>query len=124
MNDEEKKIIISRVSEYRQNESGEYERVPVSPVNRWITFAILIPVVAFMALIGVFFFAAFLALLAVAVVVIGIRFWWLRRKFENAVQQPDDLNREAAADQTIIIEDAQIIEETEIHRTEQKKPKQ
>lgn len=124
MNDEEKKIIISRVSEYRQNESGEYERVPVSPVNRWITFAILIPVVAFMALIGVFFFAAFLALLAVAVVVIGIRFWWLRRKFENATQQPDDLNREAEADQTIIIEDAQIIEETEIHRTEQKKPKQ
>ena len=124
MNDEEKKIIISRVSEYRQNESGEYERVPVSPVNRWITFAILIPVVAFMALIGVFFFAAFLALLAVAVVVIGIRFWWLRRKFENATQQPDDLNREAEADQTIIIEDAQIIEETEIHRTEQKKPEQ
>jgi len=121
MNDEEKKIIISRVSEYRQNESGEYERVPVSPVNRWITYAILIPVVAFMALIGVFFFAAFLALLAVAVVVIGIRFWWLRRKFENATQQPDDLNREAEADQTIIIEDAQIIEETEIHRTEQEK---
>lgn len=124
MNDEEKRVIISRVSEYRQNESGEYERVPVSPVNRWITYAILIPVVAFMALIGVFFFAAFLALLAVAVVVIGIRFWWLRRKFENATQQPDDLNREAEADQTIIIEDAQIIEETEIHRTEQKKPKQ
>lgn len=124
MNDEEKKIIISRVSEYRQNESGEYERVPVSPVNRWITYAILIPVVAFMALIGVFFFAAFLALLAVAVVVIGIRFWWLRRKFENATQQPDDLNREAETDQTIIIEDAQIIEETEIHRTEQKKPRQ
>lgn len=122
MNDEEKKIIISRVSEYRQNESGEYERVPVSPVNRWITYAILIPVVAFMALIGVFFFAAFLALLAVAVVVIGIRFWWLRRKFENATQQPDDLNREAEADQTIIIEDAQIIEETEIHhRTSRKK---
>lgn len=121
MNDEEKKIIISRVSEYHQNESGEYERVPVSPVNRWITYAILIPVVAFMALIGVFFFAAFLALLAVAVVVIGIRFWWLRRRFENATQQPDDLNREAEADQTIIIEDAQIIEETEIHQTSRKK---
>jgi hypothetical protein len=121
MNDEEKKIIISRISEYRQNESGEYERVPVSPVNRWITYAILIPVVAAMALIGVFFFAAFLALLAVAVVVIGIRFWWLRRKFQNAMEQTDDLNRQTEADQTIIIEDAQIIEETETHRTEQKK---
>ncbi|MBL0009855.1 MAG: hypothetical protein IPP22_00215 [Nitrosomonas sp.] len=121
MNDEERKIIISKVSEYRQNESGEYQRVPVSPVNRWITIAILIPVIALMAVLGVFFFAAFLALLAVAVVVVGIRFWWLRRKFENAMQQPDDINRREEADQTIIIEDAQIIEETEVHRTEQKK---
>lgn len=121
MNDEERKIIISKVSEYRQNESGEYQRVPVSPVNRWVTIAILIPVIALMAVLGVFFFAAFLALLAVAVVVVGIRFWWLRRKFENAMQQPDDINRQAEADQTVIIEDAQIIEETEVHRTEQKK---
>ena len=121
MNDEERKIIISKVSEYRQNESGEYQRVPVSPVNRWITIAILIPVIALMAVLGVFFFAAFLALLAVAVVVVGIRFWWLRRKFENAMQQPDDISRQAEADQTIIIEDAKIIEETEVHRTEQKK---
>jgi len=121
MNDEERKIIISKVSEYRQDESGEYHRVPVSPVNRWITIAILIPVVALMAVLGVFFFAAFLALLAVAVVVVGIRFWWLRRKFENAMQQTNDTNRQAEADQTIIIEDAQIIEETEVHRTEKKR---
>ncbi|WP_394808843.1 hypothetical protein [Nitrosomonas sp.] len=121
MNDEERKIIISQVSEYRQNESGEFHRVPISPVNRWITIAILIPVVALMVVLGVFFFAAFLALLAVAVVVVGIRFWWLRRKIENAMQQPDDIDRKAKSDQTIIIEDAQIIEETEVHRTEQKK---
>ncbi len=121
MNDEERKIIISQVSEYRQNESGEFHRVPISPVNRWITIAILIPVVALMVVLSVFFFAAFLALLAVAVVVVGIRFWWLRRKIENAMQQPDDIDRKAKSDQTIIIEDAQIIEETEVHRTEQKK---
>jgi len=121
MNDEEKKIIISRFSEYHQNESGEFQRVPVSPVNRWITYAILIPVVALMAMVGVFFFAAFLALLAVAVVVVGIRFWWLRRKFANAMQQSSDLNRQTEADKAVIIEDAQIIEETEIHHTKQKK---
>lgn len=121
MNDEERKIIVSKISEYRQNESGEFHRVPVSPVNRWITIAILIPVVALMAVLGVFFFAAFLALLAVAVVVVGIRFWWLRRKFENTMQQPDNINRQGETDRTIIIEDAQIIEETEVHRTEQKK---
>lgn len=121
MNDEERKIIVSKISEYRQNESGEFHRVPVSPVNRWITIAILIPVVALMAVLGVFFFAAFLALLAVAVVVVGIRFWWLRRKFENTMQQPDNINRQGETDRTIIVEDAQIIEETEVHRTEQKK---
>ena len=121
MNDEERKIIVSKISEYRQNESGEFHRVPVSPVNRWITIAILIPVVALMAVLGVFFFAAFMALLVVAVVVVGIRFWWLHRKFENAMQQPNDINRQGETDQTVIIEDAQIIEETEAHQPEQKK---
>lgn len=121
MNDEERKIMISKVSEYRQNESGEFHRVPVSPINRWITIAILIPVVALMAVLGVFFFAAFLALLVVAVVVVGVRFWWLHRKFENIMQQPNDINRQGETNQTVIIEDAQIIEETEAHRPEQKK---
>ncbi|MBP6367542.1 MAG: hypothetical protein KBA82_02615 [Nitrosomonas sp.] len=121
MNDEERRIIISKMSGYRQNESGEYERVPVSPVNRWITYAILIPVVTALAMIGVFFFAAFLALLAVAVVVIGIRFWWLRRNLQNTMQPHDNVNRHSETDRTIIIEDAQIIEETETHRDQHKK---
>ena len=121
MSDEERKIIISRVSEYRQDESGGYQRVPVSPLNRWLTYAILIPVVIIMVILGVFFFAAFLALLAVAVVVVGIRFWWLRRKYENAMQHSGEANRQSEAEQTVIIEDAQIIEETGVHRNEQKK---
>jgi hypothetical protein len=121
MSDEERKIIISRVSEYRQDESGGYQRAPVSPLNRWLTYAILIPVVIIMAILGIFFFAAFLALLAVAVVVVGIRFWWLRRKYENAMQQSGEAHRQSEADQTVIIEDAQIIEETDVHRSEQKK---
>ena len=110
MNDEERRIIISKMSGYRQNESGEYERVPVSPVNRWITYAILITVVAALAMIGVFFFA-----------VIGIRFWWLRRNFQNTMQSHDNANRHSETDRTIIIEDAQIIEETETHRDPHKK---
>lgn len=121
MNDEQRKIIINKVSEYRQNESGEYQQVPISPVNRWITYAMLIPVVVVLVLIGIFFFAAFLALLAVAIAVVGIRFWWLRRKYESDTQQHDDLKQQTDDGQTIIIEDAQIIEETEVHRT---KPKQ
>lgn len=121
MNDEQRKIIITKISEHHQNESGEYQQVPISPVNRWITYAILIPVVVVMILIGIFFFAAFLALIAVAVAVIGIRFWWFHRKFQNAAQQSDDPRQRMDSDQTIIIEDAQIIEETEAPRSQQKK---
>ncbi|MBY0498740.1 MAG: hypothetical protein K2P74_03865 [Nitrosomonas sp.] len=121
MNDEEKKIIISRISEYRQNESGEFQRTPVSPLNRWLTYAMLIPVVVVMVFAGIFFFAAFLALVALAVVVVGIRFWWLRRKYEKGMQHSNDMNRQSAVNPTEIIEDAQIIEETEIHRNGQKK---
>lgn len=121
MNDEEKKIIISRISEYRQNESGEFQRTPVSPLSRWLTYAMLIPVAVVMVFAGIFFFAAFLALVALAVMVVGIRFWWLRRKYEKAMQHPDNINRQSATDETEIIEDAQIIEETEVHRNGQKK---
>lgn len=121
MNDEERKIIMSRIAEYRQDESGEFQRAPVSPLNRWLTYAMLIPVVVVMVFAGIFFFAAFLALVAVAVVVVGIRFWWLRRKHEKTMQQSNDVNRQSGMDQTVIIEDAQIIEETEVHRSGQKK---
>ncbi len=116
MNDEQKKIIINKISEFHQNESGEYQRTPVSPVNRWITYAMLVPIVAVLVLIGIFFFAAFLALLAIAIVVIGIRFWWLRRKYTHTMQQYENSKQHTDNDQTVIIEDAQIIEETEIHR--------
>ncbi len=121
MNDEQRKIIISKASEYRQNGSEEYQQVPISPVSRWITYALLIPIVVVLILIGIFFFAAFLALLAVAVAVVGIRFWWLHRKYAHATQQRDDLERQTDNGQTITIEDAQIIEETEIHHAKSKK---
>lgn len=121
MNDKERKIIISEVSEFHRSKSEDYEQIPVSPVNRWITYAILIPVIVVLMLIGVFFFAALLALLVVAVIVIGARFWWFNRKFRNVTQGADDLNQKTGENQTIIIEDAQIIEETEIHRN---KPRQ
>lgn len=121
MKDEERKIIVHRISNYQQDESGEYHRVPVSPLNRWITYAIMIPVIALLAVLGFFFFAAFLALLAVAVVVVGIRFWWWRRKFENAKQShAEEMNQQSDTEQTVIIEDAQIIEETKVDHTGKK----
>ncbi len=121
MNDDQRKIIISKVSEFHQNENNEQRQVPISPVNRWITYAMLIPVVVVMIMIGIFFFAAFLALLAVAIAVIGIRFWWVRRQYERTMQPSSDSSQKTEPDRTVVIEDAQIIEET---KTYPNKPKQ
>ncbi len=38
-------------------------------------------------LLGVFFFAVFLALILVAAAVIGVRVWWLRRKLARHVAE-------------------------------------
>lgn len=115
--DNERKVIIYKVSEYHQSGSGESQRTPLSPVNRWLSYAIMIPVVVVLVLIGVFFFAAFFALAAVLVAVLAVRFWWLRRKIEHDMRQSADMTQKSEADQTIIIEDAQIIEETETRET-------
>lgn len=120
MNDDEQKVIIYKVSEYRQTGSNESQRAPLSPVNRWLSYAIMIPVVVVLVLIGVFFFAAFFALAAVLVAVLAVRFWWLRRKIEHDMRQSADMTQKSEADQTVIIEDAQIIEETETHENKHK----
>lgn len=120
MNDDDRKVIIYKVSEYHQTESGEPRHTPVSPVNRWLSYAIMIPVVVVLVLIGIFFFAAFFALVAVLVAVLAIRFWWMRRKIEQAMQQSEDMVKQTESDQTAIIEDAQIIEETEKRETTHK----
>lgn len=117
MNDDERKVIIYKVSEYRQAGSDESQRAPLSPVNRWLSYAIMIPVVVVLVLIGTFFFAAFFALAAVLVAVLAVRFWWLRRKIEHDMRQSADMTQKSETDQSIIIEDAQIIEETETRET-------
>jgi len=122
MNDDEhRKIIITKISGYKQEGSNsEHGHIPVTPVNRWVVFALLVPVVALMAVLGVFFFAAFLALFAIAAVGFAIRIWWLRRKFPDSMQQAQ-ADHETDSDQTVIIEDAEIIEESEIKPKGRKK---
>lgn len=116
MNDDERKIIISKISEYRQTESPFNQGIPRSPVNRWVAILIFIPVLIIMAVLGAFFFAAFLALFVIVAGVLGVRFWWLRRKLrKGAHTQTEEGEREG---DSVIIEDAQIIEET---KTEHKK---
>ncbi len=124
MNDEQRRIIIRRISGYEQTGPDSQERVPVSPINRWVALAIMIPVLALMAVLGVFFFTIFVALFSIIAVVIGVRIWWLRKKFNRAMQQAntEQSGQAAQSSESIIVEDAEIIEETTIKR-ESKKPR-
>lgn len=110
MNDDDRRIIITKIYEDRQTDSPFNQRKPHSPVNRWVAVLALIPILIIIAVLGAFFFAAFLALFVVAASVLGARFWWLRRKLRKTTQADEGDH--------VIIEDAQIIEEI---KTRQKK---
>ncbi|GJL74433.1 hypothetical protein [Nitrosomonas sp.] len=124
MNDEQRRIIIKKISGYEQAGPDSQDRVPVSPINRWVALAIMIPVLALMAVLGVFFFTIFVALFSIMAVVVGVRIWWLRRKFKRAMQQEntEQSGQAAQSSESIIVEDAEIIEETTVKR-ESKKPR-
>jgi membrane protein implicated in regulation of membrane protease activity len=58
--------------------------VRLLPARSWLAYLLLVPFFALAVLLAVFFFAAFLAFLAVAALVIGVRLWWLRRRLRRA----------------------------------------
>ena len=122
--DENDRIIIKRIS--RQGNAGgpEDETVHIfragggSPGKRWLTYLFLAPFFIIMVVLGIFFFTAFLALFAVAAVGFGFRLWWLRRKLqktmdaENARMDTEDARMDAKEAEYVVIEDAEIIEES------------
>jgi predicted lipid-binding transport protein (Tim44 family) len=131
MNDEHRKIIIRKISSYEQQGTDPQDTPPASPINRWVALIIMIPVLALLAVLGVFFFTIFVALFSIIAAVIGLRIWWLRRKFRRNLQEtsamPDDRQQgyNAQTDQynrTDSVEDAEIIEETTIIKESRKSP--
>ncbi|MCC6924122.1 MAG: hypothetical protein IT525_13860 [Nitrosomonas sp.] len=129
MNDEHRKIIIRKISSYEQQGTGSPDGPPPPPINRWVALIIMIPVLALLAVLGVFFFTIFVALFSLIAVIIGLRIWWLRRKFRQNMQEtgatPDDRQQgyNAPTDQysrTDRVEDAEIIEETTIIKESRK----
>lgn len=132
MNDEHRKIIIRKISSYEQQGTDSPGTPPPSPINRWVALIIMIPVLALLAVLGVFFFTIFVALFSLIAIIIGLRIWWLRRKFRRNMQQetgtaPDDRQQgfNAQTDQysrADRVEDAEIIEETTINKESRKSP--
>lgn len=102
--DDHNKIIIRHIA--RDEKTGSEETVHVfhpSPVSRWLVYLLLVPAFIVMAILGIFFFTAFLALFAVAAAVLGFRLWWLRRKMQKPADVPEG--------EYLVIEDAEIVEE-------------
>ena len=72
-----------------------------------------------MAILGIFFFTAFLALFAVAAAGLGFRLWWLRRKLSQEAKASEEAETaEKTAGDHSIIEDAEIIEETTLRASD------
>jgi len=106
--DDHDKIIIRRIVRDEKTGSAE-DTVHVSrpsPASRWLAYLLLIPAFVVMAILGVFFFTAFLALFAVAAVGLGLRLWWIRRELRKSASAS-----EAAEGEYLVIEDAEIVEE-------------
>jgi len=101
--DEKGKIIIRRISRNRETGIPEEELVRVSTAGRWLVYLAFVPLFIVMAVLGVFFFTAFLALFAIAAIGFGFRLWWLRRKLRQAM--------EAEEGEYVVIEDAEIVDE-------------
>lgn len=100
--DDNHKIIIRHIS--RDGKTG------AGPASRWLAYLLLVPSFIIMAVLGIFFFTAFLALFAVIAIGLGFRLWWLRRKLRQSADAADAAD--AAEGQYIVIEDAEIIEES------------
>jgi hypothetical protein len=81
---EDWKIIVKKASGFKEKNSQEGVSASLT-TKRWMTYLVLIPILILLAILGIFFFAAFLALFAIAAVGFGIRFWWLKRELAKSV---------------------------------------
>jgi apolipoprotein N-acyltransferase len=104
---EDNRIVIRRVTRNRRTGAPEEEILFGSgrrgAGGRWLSYLFLVPVFIVMAVLGIFFFTAFLALFAVVAAGLGFRLWWLRRKLRKSMEEEEG--------EYAVIEDAEIVEE-------------
>jgi hypothetical protein len=105
--DDHKIIIRHIVRDDKTGSSEDTARVFHSrPASRWLAYLLLVPAFVVMAILGIFFFTAFLALFAVVAAGVGLRLWWLRRELRKSASAS-----EPAEGEYHVIEDAEIVEE-------------
>lgn len=108
--DENKRIIITKMYGYNQTDAeGNPSGPQIKPINKWVLYLTIIPIAIVMITLGAFFFAAFLAIFAIAAVVIGARIWWLRRKYQRQAQSTTQQSTTEEGEYTII-DDAEFVD--------------
>ena len=88
---EDWKILVKKASGYREKDSQERMNASLT-TKRWMTYLILVPILILLGILGVFFFAAFLAIFTIAAVGFGIRFWWLKRELAKSISSESPIN--------------------------------
>jgi hypothetical protein len=78
------KITFWWSSNHGDTRTSTEESMRVFSGGSWLNYLILLPVLIVTVLLAIFFFAAFLALFALAAVGLGLRLWWLRRKLRKS----------------------------------------
>lgn len=76
----------------------------MAPASRWKFYLLAVPALAAVALLAALFFAAFVALVAVAGVGLGLWFWWVRWRMRKVV------GRKTLDGEYVVIEETEIIE--------------
>jgi len=88
---EDWKILVKKASGFKEKNSNEGMNASLA-TKRWMTYLVLIPILILLGILGVFFFAAFLAIFTIAAVGFGIRFWWLKRELAKSVGLEDPIS--------------------------------
>ncbi len=114
MNNDQKRIILEQILTSGKRRTSAQSDSPVSATSRWGFYLILIPALALMAVLGMFFFAAFVALFSIVAAGLGLRFWWMRRKIQRSNPSSHSSSTQNHEHESVDIEDAQIIDEIKV----------
>ena len=120
---EDWKIIVKKVPRDEENNAQEGKSM-LPDTRRWVSYLILIPILIVMMILGVFFFAAFLALFAIAAIGFGFRFWWVRRELIKSMNSDNTVGTVETADtvegEYVVVNEDQATE-TEVRKAEEDK---
>lgn len=120
---EDWRIIVKKTPRYEDSNDQEGKSVPLA-TKRWVNYLILIPILIVAAIFGVFFFAAFLALFAIAAIGFGLRFWWLKRELSKSMSSDNMMGTVETADtvegEYVVVDEDQAAE-AEVRRDEEDK---